>query len=192
MKNISYFGRSTFGLKEWENDNEGIKGGTIKEKVIELLLAAQKPLHISEISHEVNKCRNTNETSILTNLKIDKNNKFSFYPNQFVGLVDMDYELEVLNSMILPEKGVTVTSGITRSKTFPILGMKNWINVERVIRGMTRKDLAKAMKVPPNTISAIESRRYEASISLAMKIAKYFNKRVDEIFFPTEDDIPKR
>ena len=69
--------------------------------------------------------------------------------------------------------------------------MKNWINVERAKRGLTQEDLAKAMGVSRDAIPAIETGRYEANIGFAMKIAKYFNKKVEDLFFPTEDDIAK-
>ena len=69
--------------------------------------------------------------------------------------------------------------------------MKNWIKVERAKRGLTQEDLAKAMGVSRDAISAIETGRYEANIGFAMKISKYFNKKVEDLFFPTEDDIPK-
>ena len=69
--------------------------------------------------------------------------------------------------------------------------MKNWIKVERAKKQMTQEDLAKAMGVSRDAICAIETGRYEANVGFAMKIAKHFNKRVEDLFFPTEDDIPQ-
>jgi putative transcriptional regulator len=69
--------------------------------------------------------------------------------------------------------------------------MKNWIRVERAKREMTQDDLAREMGVSRDAISAIETGRYEANVGFAMKIAKFFNKRVEDLWFPTKEDIPK-
>ena len=68
--------------------------------------------------------------------------------------------------------------------------MKNWIKVERAKRGMTQDDLAKAIGVSRYAIAAIESGRYEASVGMAIDVARYFNKKVEDIFFRTDADIP--
>ena len=68
--------------------------------------------------------------------------------------------------------------------------MKNWIKVERAKRDMTQQDLAKAMGVSRHAIVAIETGRYIANVDFAIKLAKYFNKKVEDIFFLTDADIP--
>ncbi|MFT4018160.1 MAG: helix-turn-helix transcriptional regulator [Agriterribacter sp.] len=60
--------------------------------------------------------------------------------------------------------------------------MKNTIRVERAILNITQADLAEKVKVSRQTINAIESNKYIPSTVLALKIAKVFQKRVEEIF----------
>lgn len=60
--------------------------------------------------------------------------------------------------------------------------MKNTIKVERAIKDITQQDLAVAIGVSRQTISSIESGRYVPSTLLALKIAAYFGKTVNDIF----------
>jgi putative transcriptional regulator len=60
--------------------------------------------------------------------------------------------------------------------------MKNTIKVERAIKGLTQEDLAKKISVSRQTINAMEANKYVPSTVLALKIAKVFNKSVEEIF----------
>ncbi len=60
--------------------------------------------------------------------------------------------------------------------------MKNTIKVERAIKDITQQDLAQTVGVSRQTINSIESGRYIPSTVLALKIARYFGKSVDEIF----------
>jgi putative transcriptional regulator len=48
---------------------------------------------------------------------------------------------------------------------------------------MTQEDLAKSLGVTRQTIISIENGKYVASLQLALKIAKVFNKHVEEIFY---------
>ena len=66
--------------------------------------------------------------------------------------------------------------------------MKNTIKVERAIKNMTQQDLAAAIGVSRQTINSIESGKYVPSTVLALKIAAYFGKTVDEIFQLEEGD----
>ena len=66
--------------------------------------------------------------------------------------------------------------------------MKNTIRVERVIKDITQQDLAVAVGVSRQTINSIEAARYVPSTVLALKIARYFGKTVDEIFTLEEED----
>lgn len=66
--------------------------------------------------------------------------------------------------------------------------MKNTIKVERAIKDMTQQDLATAIGVSRQTINSIESGKYVPSTVLALKIAAYFGKTVDEIFQLEEGD----
>lgn len=60
--------------------------------------------------------------------------------------------------------------------------MKNTIKVERAIKGFTQEDLAKKISVSRQTINAMEANKYVPSTVLALKIAKVFNKSVEDIF----------
>ncbi len=66
--------------------------------------------------------------------------------------------------------------------------MKNSIRVERAIKRMTQAQLAELIGVSRQTIVAIESEKYVPSTVLSLKIARVFDKRVDDIFELEEDD----
>lgn len=66
--------------------------------------------------------------------------------------------------------------------------MKNTIKVERAIKKFTQEELAKKVSVSRQTINAMESNKYVPSTVLALKIAKVFNKPVEEIFILENDD----
>ena len=66
--------------------------------------------------------------------------------------------------------------------------MKNSIRVERAIKRMTQAQLAELIGVSRQTIVAIESEKYVPSTVLSLKIARVFDKRVDEIFELEEND----
>ena len=66
--------------------------------------------------------------------------------------------------------------------------MKNSIRVERAIKRMTQAQLAELIGVSRQTIVAIESEKYVPSTVLSLKIARVFDKRVDDIFELEESD----
>ena len=66
--------------------------------------------------------------------------------------------------------------------------MKNTIRVERAIHQMTQQELAEKIGVSRQTINAIESIKYIPSTVLALKIARLFQKNVEEIFTLEEND----
>ena len=66
--------------------------------------------------------------------------------------------------------------------------MKNTIRVERGIKDITQQEIAVAVGVSRQTINSIEAARYVPSTVLALKIARYFGKTVDEIFTLEEED----
>ena len=65
--------------------------------------------------------------------------------------------------------------------------MKNRIEEIRKERGIRQEEFAKYMGVSRQTISSLENGRYNPSIILAYKIAKYFNMTIEEVFIFTED-----
>jgi putative transcriptional regulator len=66
--------------------------------------------------------------------------------------------------------------------------MDNNIKVERAIANYTQEELAKKIGVSRQTINAMEANKYVPSTVLALKIARIFNKPVENIFFLDSDD----
>nr|WP_283205579.1 helix-turn-helix transcriptional regulator [Garciella nitratireducens] len=54
-------------------------------------------------------------------------------------------------------------------------------------RGITQEELADALEVSRQTISSLENGRYNPSIILAFKIARFFKLSIEEIFIYEED-----
>ena len=63
--------------------------------------------------------------------------------------------------------------------------MKNILPQLRAERGWTQGDLAERLSVSRQTINAVETERYEPSLSLAFAIAKLFAQPIESIFRPT-------
>lgn len=66
--------------------------------------------------------------------------------------------------------------------------MKNTIKVQRAIKNITQQELADAIGVSRQTINSTEAGKYVPSTVLALKMAKYFEKSVEEIFILEEND----
>lgn len=60
--------------------------------------------------------------------------------------------------------------------------MKNNIRVERAILKISQQELADKLAVSRQTINAIETSRFIPSTLLALKIARFFQKGVNDIF----------
>lgn len=60
--------------------------------------------------------------------------------------------------------------------------MKNKIEAIRKARGIRQEEFAKALGVSRQTISSLENGRYNPSILLAHKIAKYFDLTIEDVF----------
>lgn len=60
--------------------------------------------------------------------------------------------------------------------------MNNRLDEIRKQREITQEELAAALEVSRQTISSLEKGRYNPSIILAFKIARYFNMQIEEIF----------
>lgn len=65
--------------------------------------------------------------------------------------------------------------------------MKNKIVEIRNSMGIKQDELAKAMGVSRQTISSLENGRYDPSIQLAYKLAKYFGMKIEEVFIFEEE-----
>lgn len=66
--------------------------------------------------------------------------------------------------------------------------MENHIRDLRKMRGVNQSDLASALDVSRQTVISLENGRYTASLPLAFRIARYFDKPIEEIFVYTEED----
>lgn len=60
--------------------------------------------------------------------------------------------------------------------------MKNRIEEIRKAKGIRQEEFAKSMGVSRQTISSLENGRYNPSILLAYKIARYFDMTIEEVF----------
>jgi len=65
--------------------------------------------------------------------------------------------------------------------------VKNRLEEIRKQRGIKQEELATALEVSRQTIGSLENGRYNPSIILAFKIAKYFNMSIEEIFIYEEE-----
>ena len=66
--------------------------------------------------------------------------------------------------------------------------LKNRLEEIRKERGIKQEALAEALGVSRQTIGSLENGRYNPSILLAFKIARYFGLTIEEIFIYEEDD----
>ena len=65
--------------------------------------------------------------------------------------------------------------------------MKNNLEKIRKEKGISQEELARALEVSRQTIGSLENGRYNPSIILAFKIARYFNMSIEEIFIYEEE-----
>ncbi|MCR2044837.1 helix-turn-helix transcriptional regulator [Anaerosalibacter massiliensis] len=65
--------------------------------------------------------------------------------------------------------------------------MKNRLEEIRKQKGIKQEELALALEVSRQTISSLENGRYNPSITLAFKIARYFDMLIEEIFIYEEE-----
>ncbi len=68
------------------------------------------------------------------------------------------------------------------------IGLKNRLEEIRKQRGIKQEELAAALEVSRQTIGSLENGRYNPSIILAFKIARYFAIGIEEIFIYEEEE----
>jgi putative transcriptional regulator len=66
--------------------------------------------------------------------------------------------------------------------------MKNTLRVARAIKNITQGDLAKEIGVSRQTIHSIENDKFVPSVLLALKLADFFEMKVDELFALEDKD----
>ncbi len=64
--------------------------------------------------------------------------------------------------------------------------MKNRLEKIRKERGIKQEELAAALEVSRQTIGSLENGRYNPSIALAFKLARYFDMSIEDIFIYEE------
>ena len=67
--------------------------------------------------------------------------------------------------------------------------MKNRLEEIRKERGLLQEELAEALEVSRQTISSLENGRYNPSILLAFKVARYFGMGIEDIFIYEEEEL---
>jgi putative transcriptional regulator len=70
--------------------------------------------------------------------------------------------------------------------------VKNLLPELRAARGWSQGDLADRLEVSRQTINAIERGKYDPSLPLAFRIARLFDRRIEEVFDPDGQDNGRR
>jgi putative transcriptional regulator len=65
---------------------------------------------------------------------------------------------------------------------------RNNLKVLRAMHDLTQEQLADALRVSRQTVIAIENDKYLPSLTLAFRIARYFNVKIEEVFYYTGDE----
>lgn len=66
--------------------------------------------------------------------------------------------------------------------------VKNRLEEIRKKRGIKQEDLAAELEVSRQTIGSLENGRYNPSITLAFKLARYFQMSIEDIFIYEEGE----
>jgi len=66
--------------------------------------------------------------------------------------------------------------------------MQNTIKVERAKKNITQANLAEVLDVSRLTVHSIEAGKFNPSIMIALKMARYFDISVEELFILEESD----
>jgi putative transcriptional regulator len=67
--------------------------------------------------------------------------------------------------------------------------VRNEIRDLRMARQLSQQQLAEAMAVSRQTINSIEKERYTPSLPLAMALARYFDRSVEDVFHDDNHDV---
>lgn len=68
------------------------------------------------------------------------------------------------------------------------MGVSNKIKLIRVSRGISQIQMAEDLQVTRQTINAIEKNKYNPSLELALKLVKYFQLPIEDIFTLEDDE----
>ena len=67
--------------------------------------------------------------------------------------------------------------------------MKNTLRVARAIKNITQADLADKIGVSRQTVHSIENNKFVPSVLLALKLAAFFEMKIDDLFSLEEQDL---
>ena len=70
--------------------------------------------------------------------------------------------------------------------------MKNSLKVLRAERDWSQADLADRLRVSRQTVNALETGKYDPSLPLAFKIARLFDRLIEDIFDPEEELLERK
>jgi len=68
------------------------------------------------------------------------------------------------------------------------MAVKNNIKKIRLEKGIKQIQMAEDLQVTRQTMTAIENNKYNPSLELALKIVRYFNVPIEDVFTLEEDD----
>ncbi|MBL0128324.1 MAG: hypothetical protein IPP83_12930 [Flavobacteriales bacterium] len=141
---------STYGLRRWEKERPGLKGGTIRSIVIELLERSDVPVHIDDLEPGVKRFRpTTNSKNIIQNLRIDLSGDFTLLPGGFVGLSKKTYDR-------IPEPPIPVPGSLMRRK---VIGKFVGQHRDRLAAFIAERCKASSVRIERVIDEAISERR---------------------------------
>jgi putative transcriptional regulator len=68
--------------------------------------------------------------------------------------------------------------------------VRNDLRELREARGWTQAAVADRLGVSRQTVNALETGRYDPSLPLAFRLAELFERPIEQLFHPEEDDVP--
>ena len=70
--------------------------------------------------------------------------------------------------------------------------MKNTLRVLRAERDWSQAEVAERLGVSRQTVNAIETGKYDPSLPLAFGIARLFDRMIEEVFDPEQEQLERR
>ena len=80
------------------------------------------------------------------------------------------------------------TKNVKLAILWSVIKLKNRVQELRKQRRLSQSELADAVEVTRQTIISLENGKYNASLMLAHKIARYFDLTLEEVFLFEEDE----
>ena len=80
------------------------------------------------------------------------------------------------------------TKNVKLAILWSVIKLKNRVQELRKQRRLSQSELADAVEVTRQTIISLENGKYNASLILAHKIARYFDLTIEEVFLFEEDE----